>query len=293
MGLAATEGSGQGIPCVYALLPSKKEIIYEKLFSVIKEKVGPDVTPNLTILTDFEKSVFNAGGKVFPDVIQRGCRFHRNAAIFAQVGAKGLQSLFYSNGKFQELVYKCYALCFVPADLALGVHEEVIVPAVDEGHNTEPEWGEYYEEIEAFGLYLTNTWLQRRGGRAPLFPPELWSQYNAVMEDKPQTNNSLERFNRTWNSLVGNNSSVWTVQDVFVKRDADARRNFLNNAAARTFATTLATSREASTQLRGLSMLCRASTACPLRTTFPSWPMTFTYMISNFFFEAFVVKLFK
>ena len=79
-------------------------------------------------------------------------------------------------------------------------------------------------------MYLTNTWLQRRGGRAPLFAPELWSQYNAVMEDKPQTNNSLERFNRTWNSLVGNSSSVWTVQEVFVKRDAEARRNFLNNA---------------------------------------------------------------
>ena len=75
MTLAATEGSGQDIPCVYALLPSK-----------------------------------------------------------------------------------CYALCFVLADLAHGVREEVIVPAVDEGHNTEPEWGEYYEEIEAFGLYLTNTY---------------------------------------------------------------------------------------------------------------------------------------
>ena len=50
------------------------------------------------------------------------------------------------------------------------------------------------------------------------------------MEDKPQTNNSLEHFNRAWNSLVGNNSSVWTVQDVFGKRDAEARSNFLNNA---------------------------------------------------------------
>ena len=103
MGLAATEGSGQGIPCVYSLLASKKENIYEKLFSVIKEKVVPDV--KLTILTDFEKSGFYAVSTVFPDAIQRGCWFHRNATIFAQVGAKGLQLLFYSNGKFQELVY--------------------------------------------------------------------------------------------------------------------------------------------------------------------------------------------
>ena len=75
-----------------------------------------------------------------------------------------------------------------------------------------------------------NTWIERRGGRAPLFPPELWSQYDAVKEDKSQTNNTLERFNRTWNSLVGNNSNVWTVQEAFVKRDSEARRNFMSNA---------------------------------------------------------------
>ena len=76
---------------------------------------------NLTILTDFETSGLYAVSTVFLDAIQRGCRFHRNASIFAQVGAKGLQLLFYSNGKFQELVYKCYAFCFSPADLALVV----------------------------------------------------------------------------------------------------------------------------------------------------------------------------
>ena len=75
-----------------------------------------------------------------------------------------------------------------------------------------------------------NTWIERPGGRAPLFPPNLWSQYDAVREDKPQTNNMLERFNRTWNSLVGNNSNVWIVQETLVKRDAEARRNFMSNA---------------------------------------------------------------
>ena len=170
MGMVASEASGQGIPCVYALFPNKKELTYQKMFTAINEKLEANVSPT-TILTDFEQAVFNAVARVFPDAVQRGCGFHRNAAIFSQVQAKGLQSFFHNNRKFQELIYKCYALCYVPAHLIHVVYEDVIVPAVTEGHATEQDWEEFLVKIEEFGVYMTSTWVKKRGGRAALFPP--------------------------------------------------------------------------------------------------------------------------
>ena len=126
------------------------------------------------------------------------------------------------------MIYKCYALCYVPAHLIPDYHNSVIADAVDEGQEQDPAWED--QEIEEFGMYMLNTWIERRGGRPPLFPPQVWSQYDAIMEDKVQTNNILEWFNRTWNSLVGTSSNVWTIQQAFVKRYAEARRIFLNNA---------------------------------------------------------------
>ena len=65
--MAASEVGGQGIPCVYCLLPNKKKTTYLQLFSKIKERVG---APNrlTTIITDFVLAVFKACDIVFPDV---------------------------------------------------------------------------------------------------------------------------------------------------------------------------------------------------------------------------------
>ena len=51
------------------------------------------------------------------------------------------------------------------------------------------------------------------------------------MQDGIQTNNYLESYNRTLNSLAGKNANVWIMQDLFVKQDADSRRIFLSNSA--------------------------------------------------------------
>ena len=44
------------------------------------------------------------------------------------------------------------------------------------------------------------------------------------MQDGIQTNNYLESYNRTLNSLARKDSNVWIVQDLLIKQDADARR---------------------------------------------------------------------
>lgn len=113
--MAASETGGKGIPCLFALLPNKKQATYETLFSKVKEIVG-ESNRMQTLITDFEKSVFTACDKVFPDAVHKGCRFHQNAAVWRKLGDLGLQTLFHQNAEFQELIYKLYSLCYVPED---------------------------------------------------------------------------------------------------------------------------------------------------------------------------------
>ena len=61
-------------------------------------------------------------------------------------------------------------------------------------------------------------------------PPVLLNHHNSIMQDGIQTNNYLESYNITLNSLAGKDSNVWIVQDLFVKQDADARRTFVSNS---------------------------------------------------------------
>ena len=100
--LAKPESAGgAGIPCD-ALLP-KEMATYLKMFSIIKENLG-DCSKLSTIISDFERAVFEAVYHVYPSTGQSGCWFHFNSAVWKNIGEKGLQSLFfYQNPSYQEV----------------------------------------------------------------------------------------------------------------------------------------------------------------------------------------------
>ena len=58
----------------------------------------------------------------------------------------------------------------------------------------------------------------------------LWNHHESIGNDGVQTNNYLESYNRTWNSLAGKNSNVWVVQELFSKQEAETTRSFLSNS---------------------------------------------------------------
>ena len=221
---------------MFALLPNKKLNTYETLFKKIKEIVGE---PNRmqTIITDFEKAVFSACEKVFSHAVHKGYRFHQHSAIWSKLGDLGLQALFHQDAKFQELTYKLYSLCYVPADEVVSTYNDVILPLVEHGLDNYQDWIDYAAELEEFGKYFSNTWICRRNGRSPLFMPKLWNHFESVKEGGPQTNNMLESHNRTWNSLVGHSPNVWHIQELFIKQDAEARRAYLSNAVGQDMTT--------------------------------------------------------
>ena len=173
---------------------------------------------------------FSAVEKVYGDKEHKGCRYHNNAAVWKKLGDLGLQTLFHQNAEFQELICKLYSLSYVPTEHVVTTYNEVILPLVEEGMDNIEDWSHYSDELEEFGVYYSNTWISRRGGRDPLFKPALWNHYASVRENGIQTNNMLESHNRTWNSLVGIKPNVWHIQELFGKQDAEARRAYLSNA---------------------------------------------------------------
>ena len=164
-----------------------------------------------TIITDFEKSVHRACSNAFPDVNHKGCRFHNNSAIWRKIGELGLQSLFHNNAQFQEFVYKLYALSYVPVDKVESFWDDILYPWAQEILDNDDDWTEFSYQLEQFMLYFTNTWLRRRNGKKALFEPKTWNHYESVLSGDLETNNMLESHNRTWNSIVGHKSNVWSI----------------------------------------------------------------------------------
>ena len=183
-----------------------------------------------TIITDFELAVLKACDIVFPDVQHKGCRFHHNAAVWKNLGAHKLQSLFYQNPCFQELIYSLYSFCYVPSDRVNEYYHEVITKLVDDGEEKDDEWKDYKEKIDAFSSYYRMTWIEKRGGRVAHFKPELQNQYATVLVGGLETNNMLESLNRTWNTLSGYSLNEFAIQELFVKQDGEAWRAYLSNA---------------------------------------------------------------
>ena len=226
---APQTGGGQGIPVGWFLLPNKKATTYEIMFKALLNKLGGQPDSLTKVVSDFESAVFKAIRTVMKNIVHSGCRFHKNAAIWKNLGEHGLLSLYHKNPVFQDVIHKMYSLCYFRVEDVVPVYREHILPVIVEHIDSDEDWQEFEDELHEFGDYYESTWIERRNHRAPRFPPALWNHHDSVLQDEIETNNFLESYNRTWNKLAGKDSNVWKVQELFVKQEANARRAFIAN----------------------------------------------------------------
>ena len=81
-----------------------------------------------------------------------------------------------------------------------------------------------------FGDNFTRTWIGNksttrsgnRSRRRPLSAIKPWNQWSTVSAYGTATNNSLECFNRVWNSQVGSHPNVWNVIDASLSRQSQS-----------------------------------------------------------------------
>ena len=83
------EKGGYVFPCVYALLPDKRERTYSILLRKLLE-ISPGLNPT-NIMVDFEKAGINSFEEHFLAVTS-GCFFHLSQNIYRKIQAEGLTS---------------------------------------------------------------------------------------------------------------------------------------------------------------------------------------------------------
>ena len=108
-----------------------------------------------------------------------------------------------------------------PEGCVSQVVESVLEPAMESAE------GRISPEAMAFMNYFVDTYVgrpKRNGGRyAPKVKPIHWSQFEAVMEGRPHTTNSIEAWNMVYNNANPYTKLVWTTVDNLRREEEMAR----------------------------------------------------------------------
>jgi len=222
-----TTQDGQSLPAAYALLPSKDEEVYQRLWQQIEFEVSQDF-PNHSptkIMMDFEQAAKNAFIENFPDSEVVGCIFHFRKNFRHQLGKKGCLTLYDEDEDFQRIADQLMCLAYVPPTSIVTCFEAAIEPNIEKIESDLPE-----AAIDFFD-YFVKTYIGRRAGRAgarrqPMFAHKWWSAYDQILNDQAKTNNAQEASNGVWNDNADSNKSLWSVINGFQREDALAKERF-------------------------------------------------------------------
>ena len=102
------------LPCDFALLPSKTEIVYEQFFTTVCNAVrsnngnDPD-----GFIVDFETAAVIATRNVLPQTDISGCFFHLSSILWKHIQRAGLQERYMNDPQFGLQLRMIAALAFV------------------------------------------------------------------------------------------------------------------------------------------------------------------------------------
>ena len=77
------------IPRIFAFLPNKSEVIYQKVFCKVEELVK---LYHVSIMCDFEKAAINAIMRTYPDTCVSGCFFHFCQSSYRKIVSSGYKN---------------------------------------------------------------------------------------------------------------------------------------------------------------------------------------------------------
>jgi len=133
-----TNGTDQviGLPLVYALLESKEEAAYSKVYEIIlseAQKFGINIVKPQFVMTDFEQSIINATMKII-EVEIHTCLFHLCQSLYRRIQAEGLQSQYNDpeNRNIKITAQMTGALAFVPPEKVVETFDFFLEQVPDE-----------------------------------------------------------------------------------------------------------------------------------------------------------------
>lgn len=182
------------IPCVFALLPNKRGVTYERLFNQLSVHLRPGYAP-MTILFDFEMAAINAARQVFPNADISGCFFHLASNIWKKIQSIGMQQRYNEDFELALHMRMIPALAFVPPDQVIDVFERLS----DEIRRI------YEDEVDQLLDYFEDTYIgrfRRNALRAaPTFSIQMWNMFHRTQQEMPRTNNHIEGWHRKFQGI--------------------------------------------------------------------------------------------
>ena len=177
--------SGLFIPCVYALMSSKRKEDYRQLFSYVVSQMVVNTLVGLQfVTTDFEDALMDAVRAEFHWVIIIGCYFHFLQAIRRQANAK-----VGDDATVTLLLEEMKQLTIIPQNLINERVEEMEQRFLSRSTT----------EKEARGIRAFFSYFRRWYVNGP-FPPSTWNVERFIYGDKVailyRTNSPLEGYNR-------------------------------------------------------------------------------------------------
>jgi len=174
--MVETGENAKVLPLVYALMTSKSEECYIRLFQDLNDFAAEnnhELNPQF-ILTDFEKAAINASKREFPDAKSKGCLFHLGQSVWRRIQAASLSKRYGDDEEFSLILRHIVALAFLPAsDIPTAFNE--LKPLIPDEASEVTEW---FEDNYVHGR-VRRTMRNGNVSRAsPLFPPDFWSVFD-------------------------------------------------------------------------------------------------------------------
>ena len=179
------------LSCVFALLPSKTEIVYEQFFKTVCNAVrnnngnDPD-----GFLADFETAAINAIRNVSPQTDISGCFFHLSSNLWKHIQRAGLQERYMNEPQLSLQLGMIAALAFLPPQDVVNSFDQLCVVIRNQYNEDADEVLDYFEDT-----YIGR--FRRNAPRSPpLFPIELWNRFNQTAEELSPTNSNIEAWHK-------------------------------------------------------------------------------------------------
>src|SRR5436190_16314831 len=145
-GCVGSEENSRIMPLVYALMSSKSEECYRKLFQDLIDfcdEQGVELQPHF-VLTDFEIAAINAIKAEFQNIQNKGCHFHLSQNIYRKIQSFGLATQYGTDETFSLLIRHIPALAFFPPDDIPMAFDELKANMPEEANEIMGWFEEYY-----------------------------------------------------------------------------------------------------------------------------------------------------
>lgn len=179
-GFVRRDGKEQQFPLAFALMSSRQESDYVKVFNAILEALPARPAVEM-FMVDFELGAWNAISAVFPDAVTKGCTFHWCQAVWRHIQELGLAATFMKREATHRYLKQLMALPFLPSPDIPAAFQ-----TLKERANTEP--------LQSLVGYIDRQWMNHS-----VFHPSAWTVYRQAV----RTNNDVEGWHHRVNGKAG------------------------------------------------------------------------------------------